>query len=203
VRLANIAAQRAKDYDIATEAGVFGTVGGKPVPGAMVDAYGRPIGSRFSTNIRPTAAERRSADLGGSAIEQIDDMEDIIVRRPDIFGPASGRYTKLNVWLGSQDPDAQAFRAAAETSGGHLAGVFGSRSAKVIDGILNVAGDFSTNPDALIAGLDQFREAAENIQQHGIVRTATPGGGGPGSGGNKPAASTGDLAVDDYLKKFH
>lgn len=115
----------------------------------------------------PTGQERGRAQLANSSVEQIQDMEGILRNRGDLFGPASGRYTNFTEWVGSQDPDAQRFRAAARIAADHLAGVFGGRSQAALDAIYSVVGQNTTNPAAAIAGLEQMSKAASNIQRSG------------------------------------
>jgi hypothetical protein len=133
----------------------------------------------------PTSQERGRADLAVSAREQLDTMEDILTRRTDLFGPAAGRATDFTVWLGSQDPDAQRFRAAAKIASDHLAGVFGGRSEAALEGIHSVIGENLTNPQAAIAGLEQMNIAAGAIQGRGSVGGA---GGAPTPGALKKQA---------------
>jgi hypothetical protein len=91
----------------------------------------------------------------------------------------AGRATDFTVWLGSQDPDAQRFEAAARIAADHLAGVFGGRSEAALEAIHDVVGQNRTNPQAATAGLEQMNIAAGAIQGRGSVGGAggasTPG----------------------------
>ena len=144
---------------------------GNPLPGAMLTDEGTPVGSSQATNVRPTGQERNKADMASSAAQQIDDMKDIVKKRPDIFGPASGRVTDFNVWVGSQDPDAQRFRAARTIAGDHLAGTFGGRSEAALNALDSAIGHFRDNPAAIEAGLNQLKEANHLFLQRGTVHT--------------------------------
>ena len=115
----------------------------------------------------PTAQERGRADLAISAREQLGAMESILQNRSDLFGPSSGRYTNFTQWIGSQDPDAQRFAAAARIAADHLAGVFGGRSQAALEAIYDIIGKNTTNPAAAIAGLEQMNIAAARIQSRG------------------------------------
>jgi hypothetical protein len=116
----------------------------------------------------PTAQERGRADLAISAREQLGTMESILTRHPDLFGPGEGHITNFTQWVGSQDPEAQRFKAAARVAADHLAGVFGGRSEAALQGIYDVIGKNITNPDAAIAGLEQMNIAAARIQSRGM-----------------------------------
>lgn len=158
---------------------------GNALPGAMLDANGKPVGSHFSANVRPTGQERNKADMAASADNQISDMQKIVQQRPDIFGPAAGRKTNFDVWIGSQDPDAQRFRAARTIAGDHLAGTFGGRSEAALNALDNAIGQFKDNPAAVQAGLEQLKQANRLFLQRGTVHTkggnnSEPSGGGTG-----------------------
>lgn len=149
-----------------------GTENGEALPGAMVGDNGEPVGTAFQQNVRPTGQERNKADLANSAHDQISDIRSIVQKRPDIFGPLAGRKTDFTVWLGSQDPDAQRFRAARTIAADHLAGVFGGRSEAALEALDNAIGHFKDNPKALEAGLDQLDKANTRFQAAGTVKTA-------------------------------
>lgn len=149
----------------------FGTHNGAPLPGAMLTDEGSPVGSSFQQNVRPTGTQRNKEGLATSAREQLNDIKAIVSKRPDIFGPAEGRRTDFTVWVGSQDPDAQAFRAARTIAGDHLAGVFGGRSEAALEALDAAIGQFKDNPAALQAGLDQLDKANESFIKVGAVKT--------------------------------
>lgn len=149
-----------------------GTEGGGALPGAMLTDKDKPVGTAFQQNVRPTGQERNKADLANSAHDQIEDIKSIVQKRPDIFGPVAGRKTDFTVWLGSQDPDAQRFRAARTIAGDHLAGVFGGRSEAALQALDSAIGHFKDNPQAMAAGLDQLGKANSRFQKAGTVKTA-------------------------------
>jgi hypothetical protein len=151
-----------------------GTNQGQALPGAMLDPSGNVVGTAFQQNIRPTGQERNKADMARSAKEQLSDIRDILTRRKDIFGPIKGRTTDFQVWLGSQDPDAQRFRAARTIAGDHLAGTFGGRSEAALEALDSAIGRFKDNPAAALAGVDQLIKANDRFIQAGTVSTAKP-----------------------------
>lgn len=139
----------------------------------------------------PTGQERARADLATSAREQLNTMAGILRSRSDLFGPTSGRTTDFTKWVGSQDPDAQRFAAAAKIASDHLAGVFGGRSKEALQGIYDAIGQNKTNPAAAMAALEQMNIAAAQIQSRGqgaIAGTGQPTG-QPGAAGTAPAAA--------------
>lgn len=149
-----------------------GTEGGEALPGAILGDDNKPVGTAFQGNVRPTAQERNKGDLASSAREQLGDIADIMTKRKDIFGPANGRKTDFTVWMGSQDPDAQRFRAARTIAADHLAGVFGGRSEAALSALDNAVGQFKDNPEAAIAGVKQLDKANTRFIEKGTPRTA-------------------------------
>lgn len=136
----------------------------------------------------PTASERQRGDFAISAHDQLKDMIHILKSRPDLFGPASGRYTDFTQWIGSQDPDAQRFKMGAQVLSDHAMAVFGGRSQYASESIMDMAGRFSTNPLAIAAGLEQLDKGLEVIGGRGSG-PITPGSGAAalGTGGNNHA----------------
>ncbi len=167
---------QAQAYALRAQGSYLGTYNGKPLPGAVLTGEGQPVGSSFSANVRPTGTELGRADLATSALDQIADMKSILKKRQDLFGPGAGQVTALTQWLGTQDPDAQRFQAAATTAADHLMGVFGGRSSATGQRIEAAMGQFKTNHAAAIAALDQFAKAAQMIQQRGTRKVV---GGAP------------------------
>lgn len=159
---------------------------GKALPGAMITDQGQPVGSTFSQNVRPTGQERNKSDMANSAAQQIGDMKSIIQKHPEVFGPLNGRTTDFTVWLGSQNPDAQRFRAARTIAGDHLAGTFGGRSEAALQALDNALGQFKDNPEAALAGLDQLGKATSTFQKAGTVKSV---------GSNAASGNSGAISV--------
>lgn len=168
----NIAMQRLGLSEKQFEMRAHGTEGGEALPGAMLNDENKPVGTAFQQNVRPTGQERNKGDMARSAAEQLKDIKGIITKRPDIFGPVAGRKTDFTVWLGSQDPDAQAFRAAETIAADHLAGTFGARSETIVRNLHDAIGRFKDNPGAALAGINQIEKAAQTFQNAGTVKSA-------------------------------
>lgn len=189
LRQAQVAAERAQSYWVSAQARAYGSVNGVPLPGAMVDSDGNPIGAEFQSNVRPTGTQRERATLATSARDQLADADAILKRRGDLFGPGAGQVTSLRQWLGTADPDAQAYRAAVVTAADHLMGVFGGRSTYAGQKISALMDSFAQNPDAAIAALRQYDKAAKLLQ--GVGSYSTVGGGMPSPTGSTPATPKG------------
>lgn len=167
-----------------------GVVDGQPIPGAMIADNGAIVPPVNSQNVRPTGTQRRAADMANSADEQLQTIEEIIKRRPDIFGPVNGRYTDFTQWLGSQDPDAKMFVNARTIAADHLAGVFGGRSEGALHELNDAIGQFRTNPEAMQKGLSTFFKANKVFQKAGTPRTV-----GSAAAGATQTPQSGSLPV--------
>lgn len=197
-RNAGIAAQRLGLSEKQFEMRAHGTENGEALPGAILGDDNKPVGTAFQQNVRPTGQERNKADLAASAREQLSDIADIMTKRKDIFGPVNGRKTDFTVWLGSQDPDAQKFRAARTIAGDHLAGVFGGRSEAALSALDNAVGQFKDNPEAAIAGVKQLDKANTRFIEKGTPKTAGSNAAKAGGG-----STGGTIKARDPQGKLH
>lgn len=145
---------------------------GEALPGALLTDQNQPVGTANAANVRPTGQQRNKADMGTSAREQLSDIKTIVQSHPEIFGPGHGRATEIERWIGSQDPDAQAFASARTIAADHLAGTFGGRSESALKALDDAIGQFKTNPTAMLAGIDQIDKANSIFIQRGTPRTA-------------------------------
>jgi hypothetical protein len=169
---ANISAGKLHQSQLTYNARYLGTgPNGEDLAGTMITDDGRPVGSAFSGNVRPTGTERNKADMAVSADKQIADMKEIIQRNPTMFGPGYGQTTEFKKWIGGQSPDAQRFMSARTIAADHLAGTFGGRSEAALAALDNAAGQFKDNPEAALAGLDQLAGANQSFMQAGSVKT--------------------------------
>ncbi len=117
--------------------------------------YGGPgIGSA-------TSMDKKNQQLAQSAIQQVDRMERILTADPHLTGPGSGQLTKLQMWLGTQDPDAQQFLISSLLGSEHGVAVFGGRNVHTINDLNNALGEMKTNPAALVGALEVVRETMQ------------------------------------------
>ena len=73
-------------------------------------------------------------------------------------GPGSGQLTRLQMLLGSQDPEAQQFLISSLLASEHGVAVFGGRNIHTINDLNDALGSMKTNPAALSAALDVVKE---------------------------------------------
>jgi hypothetical protein len=99
---------------------------------------------------------------------QIQTMRDVINRRQDMFGPAAGRGTNLQAWLGSSDADAAKYRAAQAYLAEHSTGMMGSRNGEVMMHNMDLQSP-RFNPQALLASLDQAEKTSGEFIKAGTL----------------------------------
>ena len=120
----------------------------------------------------PTGADKKTSVLAQSAIQQVNRMQAILKADPGLTGPGNGQLTRLQMWLGTQDPDAQQFLISSLMASEHGVAVFGGRNIHTISDLQNALGSMKTNPAALSAALDVVKET--------MAPFATAGGRLPG-----------------------
>lgn len=143
----------------------------KPLPGSMITDDDRSVGTANAQNVRPTGTERTRADLATSGREQLKDMQEIVKKHPEYFGPGAGRVTAFKNWIGSEDPEAKRFMTARNTLAEHGSGVFGARSEAAATANAIASGELKDNPAAILAALGQLDKAMGTIQSKGVVKT--------------------------------
>ena len=136
----------------------------------------------------PTGMDKKNQVLAQSAIQQVNRMESILARDPKLTGPGAGQLTAMQTWLGTQDPDAQAFLMSSLLGSEHGVAVFGGRNVHTIQDLQNTLGAWKTNPAALKSALEVIREtmtpwatAAGRLPGPRVPGIANPSG-GVGSG---------------------
>ena len=139
---------------------------------------------------KPTDQEKSRADLANNLKENADQLEQIIARRPDLFGPMGGRLTAVKNLFGSNDPDIGAINTIKHQLGQVQMSAHGMRSAQGIaaaaDSILN---NFYAGPEGLKGALNQARNSVSTFQQPTNVQRPTLTGQTPPSSTPPPGAT--------------
>ena len=108
----------------------------------------------------PTADEQRRADLARNMRENLDSLEDIVNRRPELFGPVAGRYTQLRQAMGTGDPDVAKLKAIREYLGMASVGAHAMRNAQHVGEAADaVLSKFVNEPDAIKAAIEEGRKS--------------------------------------------
>jgi hypothetical protein len=162
-------------------------------PGSTLPKGAQTI-SEFGKSGTPTADEQRRADLSENMNENLNQLEEIVKRRSDLFGPLAGRATTARSWIGTGDPDIAAIETIKHQIGMAQLGAHSMRSAqgveKAAEAILN---SFKNKPDAVLKSIEEARNSVKtftgDVQRKG--GDAGPKDLGPANG--KPEGSTGKL----------
>lgn len=144
---------------------------------------------------KPTADEQRRADLSENLNENLGALEEIVNRRPDLFGPMAGRITGLRAMVGTSDNDIAALETIKHQIGMAQISAHGMRSAQGIgqaaDSILN---SFHNSPEAVKAAINAARTS---------VGTFTKDVENKGQGGGQGAELKPPKAADAGMKWQH
>jgi hypothetical protein len=145
---------------------------------------------------KPTADEQRRADLAGNLNENINTLEDILNRRPELFGPAAGRITSLKSALGTSDPDIAALETIKHQVGMAQISAHGMRSAQGVESAAHsLVNNFNNSPAAMKAGLEAARQSVQTF----INDANRPGA----NRGTPPPATGGVIYARDLQGKLH
>ena len=131
---------------------------------------------------KPTADEQRRADLAENLNENINTLEDIAKRRPELFGPLAGRMTSLKSTIGTSDEDIATLEAIKHQIGMAQISAHGMRSAHGIDAAAgSLLNNFNNSPAAMMAALNAARKSVGTFQNDadnpGESRTPQASGG--------------------------
>lgn len=151
-------------------------------PGTVVPQGTRTVSGDL--NNKPTADEQRRSDLAENLNENLSTLEEIVTRRPDLFGPIAGRWTGLKGALGSNDPDIGTLETIKHQLGMAQISAHGMRSAQGIDGAANsILNSFKNGPDAVKASIAAARNSVKTFTAD-ASRNSNRGAGGGSSNTN-------------------
>lgn len=121
----------------------------------------------------PTADEQRRDDLSQNAEENLDQLQDILKRRPELFGPVAGRWTQLKGVVGTNDPDVAKLKAIREFYGMASVGAHAMRNAQHVstaaDAIMN---GFANGPEGMNGAIDTARSSFKTFHENAGRRRA-------------------------------
>jgi hypothetical protein len=114
---------------------------------------------------KPTADEQRRADLAENLNENLNTLEDVAKRRPDLFGPMAGRITQMRGAIGTGDKDIATLETIKHQIGMAQISAHGMRSAHGIeaaaDSILN---NLHNQPEAVMSNIQAVRNSIKTFQ---------------------------------------
>jgi|SRR5882757_645133 len=111
-----------------------------------------------------TPDEQRRADLANNLEENLNNLEDIAKRRPELFGPMAGRMTGLRQTVGSSDPDVAALKVIEEQTGLAMVGAHAMRNAQHAEkAAQSITGANHNTASALLAPNGPIARARESV----------------------------------------
>ena len=133
---------------------------------------------------KPSADEQRRADLAENLNENLTTLEDIVKRRPDLFGPLAGRMTAMRAAVGTSDPDIGTLETIKHQIGMAQISAHGMRSAHGIAGAADsILNNFHNSPAAVQASIDAAKHSVATFTQDVAEAKAeaqqSAGGGAP------------------------
>jgi len=139
----------------------------------QLDANGKPLA---------TTADRNRASLAHVADDNLSQIEDIVNRRPDLFGAGGGRISNIDQMIGSDDPDLQALGNAAHNFAMANAGIHGSRSFENVQAAeRELLNGLKSGPNGVRGAINSNRQNLRTIIQR------VEGGKDADAGKGKPA----------------
>lgn len=149
-----------------------------PAGSTLVSGKGGPADTSRPAS---TVADKNRASLAHVANDNLDQVEDIINRRPEIVGKLGGRISQASDLIGSNDPDLVALGNAVHNFAMANAGIHGSRSHEnVVDaekelinnmksGVQGIQGGIKANRSNLKAIIERVEGAPKATPNSGAV----------------------------------
>jgi hypothetical protein len=127
-----------------------------------------PQGSKTVTGdlagAKPNAEELKRSEMAENVNENLDKLEEIVKRRPDLFGPVAGRMTEAKMWAGSNDPDVGTLKTIHDNLGMAAQSAHSMRSAQHVETSANsVLNGFKNGPDAILASAKALRDSVKTF----------------------------------------
>lgn len=123
----------------------------------QLDGNGKPLA---------TTADRNRASLAHVADDNLVQIEDIVNRRPDLFGVGGGRLSSVEQMIGSDDRDLQALGNAAHNFAMANAGIHGSRSFENVQAAeRELLNGLKSGPNGVRGAIDSNRQNLRTIIQ--------------------------------------
>lgn len=127
---------------------------------------------------KPSPDEQKRADLARNMSENLDQLEEIVSRRPDLFGPIAGRLTKMKMAAGSDDPDIGALSTIEHMLGMVQQSTHGMRSAHGVEAAAHsITQGFHSQPAALKGAIAAARASIRTFTED--AERGKGGGGAP------------------------
>ena len=136
----------------------------KPADQDLADINKQLKQAQLNKAQEPSPDEQRRADLARNLEENLNNLEDIARRRPELFGPVAGRMTGARQAIGSSDPDVAALKVIEEQTGLAMVGAHAMRNAQHAEkAAQSITGANHTPASALLAPNGPIAKARESL----------------------------------------
>jgi hypothetical protein len=124
---------------------------------------------------KPNAEEQKRGDLAENVNENLDKLQDIVTRRPDLFGKIAGRLTQIKELVGTSDPDVADLKTIHDNLGMASQSAHGMRSAQHVEAAANaILNGYHNSPAALSEAIKTARQSVGTFQ-HDIANPEQAG----------------------------
>lgn len=135
---------------------------------------------------KPNAEELKRSEMAENMNENLDKLEEIVKRRPELFGPLAGRITQGKMFVGSDDPDIGALNTIKDQLGMAQQSAHSMRSAQHVEAAANsILNGFKNGPEAVNGSIKTARDSLKTFTKD--VQEGNPstkgGAGGETKGG--------------------
>jgi len=143
---------------------------------------------------KPNAEELKRSEMAENVGENLDKLQDIVTRRPDLFGPLAGRMTQTRMWAGTNDADIAALQTIKDQLGMAQQSAHSMRNAQHVEAAANsILNSFHNEPKAIASSIQTARDSLKtftrDVQQGNPAVRKEPAG-GQGGGGAEPVYAT-------------
>lgn len=149
-------------------------------PGMTIPTGSKTVNGDLA-GAKPNAEELKRSEMAENMEENLAKLEDIVKRRPDLFGPLAGRITEGKMMLGSDDPDIGALNTIKDQIGMAQQSAHSMRSAQHVEAAArSILNDFKNGPDAINSSIKTARDSLKTFTkdvQQGNPSTRKEGGG--------------------------
>lgn len=136
--------------------------------------------TQFGGESKPNAEELKRSEMAENVGENLDKLQDIVTRRPELFGKLGGRETELRMLIGSNDPDIGALKTIKDQLGMAQQSAHSMRNAShVAEAANSILNSFHNGPDAINSSVKTARDSLKTFTadvQEGNPSVRKPGG---------------------------
>lgn len=116
--------------------------------------------SQFGQEQKPNAQEEQRKDMATNVNENLDQLETILQKRPDLFGKVAGRLTNLRETIGTDDQDIAALKTIGDMLGRAQTSAHGMRNGQLVEqATQSIVNSYKNGPDAVRAAINAARKS--------------------------------------------